>query len=149
MVLESQDAIQSIEQIFREDAIRVEKMINLVEQDITEQSEDIMQIDQEEIPINEESKVEQFMINEGRTRERQIDRQDDSNDSQDDKQDTKNLKEPEPIDSGELKANPKPEPPLRRSSRIQARPARCKLKCCLGISSLVIVLSWPNQCMPR
>ena len=64
----------------------------------------------------------------------------DSNDSQDDKQDTKNLKEPEPIDSGELKANPKPEPPLRRSSRIQARPARCKLKCCLDISSLVIAL---------
>jgi hypothetical protein len=33
MVLESQDAIQSIEQIFREDAIRVEKMVNLVEKD--------------------------------------------------------------------------------------------------------------------
>ena len=74
MVLESQDAIQSIGQIFREDAIRVEKMINLVEQDITEQTEDIIQIDQEEIPSNEESKDEQFMINEGRTREKQTDR---------------------------------------------------------------------------
>ena len=39
MVLESQDAIQSIEQIFREDAARVERMINRVEQDIIEQPE--------------------------------------------------------------------------------------------------------------
>ena len=52
----------------------------------------------------------------------------------------KNLKKSEPIDPGESKVNPKPEPPLRRSSRIQARPAKCKLKCCLGISSLVIAL---------
>ena len=63
MVLESQDAIQSIEQIFREDAIRVEKMVNLVEKDITEQPEDIMQIDQEEILGNKESKDKQHMIN--------------------------------------------------------------------------------------
>ena len=60
MVLESQDAIQSIEQIFREDIIRVEKMINLVEQDITEQPEDIMQIDLEEISGNEESIHDQW-----------------------------------------------------------------------------------------
>ena len=40
---------------------------------------------------------------------------------------TKKLKESKPIDPGELNINPKPEPPPRRSSRIQARPAKCKL----------------------
>ena len=53
---------------------------------------------------------------------------------------TKKLKESKPIDPGELNINPKPEPPPRRSSRIQARPAKCKLKCCLSIPSIVIAL---------
>ena len=85
MVLESQDAIQSIEQIFREDAIGFEKIINLLEQDITEQPEDIMQIDQEEILGNMESKDEQPMIKDGQTRAEQRNRHDNKNDSQDKK----------------------------------------------------------------
>ena len=64
-------------------------MINLVEQDITEQPEDIMQIDQQEISSDDkkESKNQQirFRINKTRTRKKEIDRQDDNSDSQGDK----------------------------------------------------------------
>ena len=56
-------------------------MINLVEKDITDQPEDIMQIDQEEILGNKESKDEQPMIKDGQIREEQTNRHDDNNDS--------------------------------------------------------------------